>query len=230
MRSVLPFVLLLLFANACNNPAEKPTVSDGPKDPLTTENNPANNVSSVNRFALLPFDKSGTPLKDSLQGHLVDGAKWTDREGEHLVLLLQTDNVMVRDKQNQRITVYCYQRDSGYWKQKWMVQDRIADCPVDAVCEFFPGSLSVTDVDHNDMGEVCFLYKLSCKGDASPDDKKLILYEGNAKYAIRGNTILEYSGGREGGAKMIDPSFNKASKELMNYANARWEAFGLTKY
>ncbi|MBK7433331.1 MAG: hypothetical protein IPI66_05040 [Chitinophagaceae bacterium] len=229
MRMILPLFMLFL-ANACNSSTEKTSIKETPKDSSRSLTNPVDTMPSSAGFALLPFDKDNLPLKDSLQGHLVDGACWRDLDGENLVILLQTDNKMVNDQQNQRITAYAYKKESGAWKQKWLVQDKISGCEVDATCTFFPGSLSVTDVDHNNVGEVCFLYKLSCKGDVSPDDKKLILYEGSAKYAIRGNTILEYSGGREGGAKNIDPSFNKASKELLEYANSRWELFGLTRY
>jgi len=137
---------------------------------------------------------------------------------------------MVNDQQSQSIYAYCFRKEAGNWVQKWIVRDGIAACEVDATCQFYPGSLSVTDADNNNAAEVCFLYHLSCKGDVSPDDKKLILYEGQTKYAIRGSAILEMNGQREGGQKNVDPSFQKAPESLLALANARWDKFGLTRY
>jgi len=39
------------------------------------------------------------------------------------------------------------------------------------------------------------------QGDVSPDEKKLIMYEGPKKYAIRGATIMEINGSKEGEIK-----------------------------
>ncbi|MBK8519744.1 MAG: hypothetical protein IPL54_02280 [Chitinophagaceae bacterium] len=101
---------------------------------------------------------------------------------------------------------------------------------MDATCEFFPKSFTITDNNANDVGEVCFLYKLSCKGDVSPDEKKLIMYEGVNKYAIRGSTILQFAAGKEGGDKKIDASFSKAARPLLDFANGQWDKFGVTKF
>jgi hypothetical protein len=133
-------------------------------------------------------------------------------------------------QQSGAIYAYCFIQSGGAWQKEWEVKDRIDDCEVDATCEFLPNSFTITDNDGNNLGEVTFLYKLSCKGDVSPDEKKLIMYEGANKYAIRGSTILNYEGGKEGGDKKIDGSFTKAAKSLLDFANSQWDKFGITKY
>ena len=220
----------ICFLAACQGGDKKAPDKESQTDSSNQQKQSGDTAGSQNHFKLMGFDKVNTPLKDSLKGTIIDGANWVDAEGEGTVVLVQTDNKMVNDMQSQRIYAYCFKKETGAWKPKWQVKDGIADCEVDATCMIFPGSLSVSDVDSNDVAEVSFLYRLSCKGDVSPDEKKMIMYEGLTKYAIRGYTIIQIGDGREGGQKNIDPSFNKAPKALLDHANKRWEMFGLMKY
>lgn|GEM_PF-1209716 len=225
---ILPLLLILIAAcNNSKNNADEPVAKNDSATSGKTEQTPVN-TNPV--FSLGAFDKNNTPLKDSVKGNIINGAGWTDANGIYTVLLSQTENKMINGQQNQRIYASCFKNESGKWTREWLVQDFIENCEVDATCEFFPQSLTVTDNDHNNTGEVTFLYKLSCKGDVSPDQKKLIMYEGTTKYAIRGTTILLFNGGKEGGEKKTDPSFNTAPKSLLDFANLQWDKFGTDKY
>jgi hypothetical protein len=183
------------------------------------------------KFKITAFDKSKNPLHDSIKGELLEGLSWMDLNGEHLALFSSIPVKMSENNgQSGAIFAYCFDKKGDSWTKQWMVQDRIDACEVDATCEFFPGSFSITDMDNNQVGEISFLYKLSCKGDVSPDEKKLILYEGATKYAIRGSTIIEYDQQREGGEKKPDARFVTAAKPIQDFAMAQWEKFGYTKY
>ena len=214
--------LLLLLLLSCNNQQKKSSESSDQKD-SASNNKPADNAATT--FSLGSFDKNNTALKDSVKGAVADGATWTDAEGTFTILLGQTENMMVHGQQSQRIYAYCFKKEGDGWRRQLLVQDGIDDCEEDATCEFFPGSLTVTDNDKNNIGEVSFLYKLSCKGDVSPDEKKLIMYEGTNKYAIRGSTTITISGEKVGGDKKIDAAFNTASKPLLDFANQQWDKF-----
>jgi hypothetical protein len=53
---------------------------------------------------------------------------------------------------------------------------------------------------------------------------KLIMHEGEIKFAIRGIMKLIVNGETyEKGTMNIDPSFDKAPKEFLDYAKSRWE-------
>lgn len=225
---LLPFFTFIFFA--CNNNQQQTSDTDK-KDSTSIALQQDESTTETSTFKILAFDKNDQTFKDSIKGNLVDGLSWQDAEGENRVLF--TANPVQMNKGGQQggaVYVYCFIKNGTGWKKKWEVKDRIDACEVDATCEFLPNSFTVTDNDANNLGEVCFLYKLSCKGDASPDDKKLIMYEGANKYAIRGSTILEYNGSKEGGDKKIDPSFTKAAKPLLDFANSQWEKFGIIKY
>jgi hypothetical protein len=229
MKKHFPALMLILLVG-CNSNQKKPDSNQDKKDSLPASNNGQTSKPGTAVFSLTAFNKNDVPMKDTLKGGIVDGASWTDAEGDHMVVLTQTTQRMVSEKQDQHIRAYCFKKENGAWKPSWQVQDGIADCEVDATCEFFPGSLTATDNDNNNIGEVTFLYKLSCKGDVSPDDKKLIMYQGTQKYAIRGETIIELDGKKYGGGKTPDPAISNAPKALLDYANRQWDKFGFTKY
>lgn len=225
---LLPFFAFIFFA--CNN-SQKENGNTDKKDTASTALQPDERTPASPAFKILPFDKNDQSFKDSIKGTLVDGLSWQDAEGENRVLFTAIPVQMNKSGQQAgAVYAYCFVNNRTGWKKKWEVKDRIENCEVDATCEFLPNSFTVTDNDGNNLGEVTFLYKLSCKGDVSPDEKKLIMYEGANKYAIRGSTILEYNNGKEGGDKKIDVTFTKAAKPLLNFANSQWDKFGTTKY
>lgn len=192
-----------------------------------------NNISSPaekksQSFSLLQTDLNTLPVKDSITGKVTETKSWTDAEGEHILVLSETEKTISKESlQTKRIYATCFVKENNAWRKKWQVQDHIEDCEMDANCAFYPGSLTVTDVDKNNIAEACFLYSLSCMDDVAPEQKKLILYEGLNKYAIRGTSLVEFGGNKEGGEKKIDASFNKAAKSILDLANTQWEKFGV---
>jgi hypothetical protein len=226
MKNYLFLSFAFIFL-ACNNNQQQ-TANTDKKDTASTTLQPDEPTTA---FKVLPFDKDEHFFEDSIKGTVVEGLSWHDAISEHRVLFTTVPVKMNKNgQQSGAIYAYCFIQSGGTWQKEWEVKDRIDDCEVDATCEFLPNSFTITDNDGNNLGEVTFLYKLSCKGDVSPDEKKLIMYEGANKYAIRGNTILEYNGSKEGGDKKIDASFTRAAKPLLDFANSQWEKFGTTKY
>lgn len=222
------FILLCFVAVlSCNNQQQQSSNTIEKKDATT---NTAVQQDTASALILLPFDKKNTVMKDSVKGTIIEAASFKDAEGESYVLLTELDNGEKDGTQNKSIYAYCFTKQGSSFIQKWLVQDNITGCDVDATCEFLPGSLSITDVDSNKIAEATFLYQLSCKGDVSPHSKKLIMYQGADKFAIRGATILQTPAGKEGGDKKIDASFTKAPKPLLDYANKQWDKFGFQKY
>ncbi len=227
MRKLAILVLCSILLS-CSNQQKDPAKTNAAKDTAVTSVTAPLIQKPV--FSILSFDKNATPLKDSIKGKIIDGASFKDAEGESIVLLTETENVYKGSTQNKSIYAYCFTKQGNSFKRKWLVQDKVDNCDVDATCEFLPGSLSVTDADSNQIAEATFLYQLSCKGDVSPHVKKLIMYHGQDKYAIRGTTILQTPAGKEGGDKKIDASFSKAPKPLFEFANKQWDKFGFAKY
>ena len=225
---LLSFFAFLFFA--CNNNQQQ-TANTDKMDSASKALQPNESTTATPAFKVLSFDKNEHFFEDSIKGSVVEGLGWHDAISEHRVLFTTVPVKMNKNgRQSGAVYAYCFIQNGGAWQKEWEVKDRVDDCEVDATCEFLPNSFTITDNDGNNLGEVTFLYKLSCKGDVSPDEKKLIMYEGANKYAIRGSTILEYNGSKEGGDKKIDASFTRAAKPLLDFANSQWDKFGITKY
>jgi hypothetical protein len=173
-------------------------------------------------------------------GDIVDGARWRDANGENLVVLAETgelpaagvcdSDLPCRDAE---VRAYHFARNGGAWKRLWLVTDFQRTCDYDLTASFVKGSLSVTDLDHDGVGESTFLYTLTCTSDVSPSTLKLIMHEGQAKYAIRGTTDVsaiigksEYSGGE----RNVDAAFGRAHARQRSYALAQWDRFVAPEY
>jgi len=87
-------------------------------------------------------------------------------------------------------------------------------------------------LDGNGIAESTFLYKLGCRSDVSPNRLKLIMHEGKAKYALRGETMVPTTDPEKklGGQKAIDPAFRRAPKAFLDHALQQWNAFVEEKF
>jgi hypothetical protein len=129
-----------------------------------------------------------------------------------------------------KVAAILYQKtDSGFVKT-WAMNDFITDCELDITCSFYEHHLSISDLDKNNKAEVMMVYALSCKGDVSPDNKKLILYTNGAKYAIRGEELMLMGKDTLGGAITMDSAFQQLPQIIRDSALQHWHKFGYTKY
>lgn len=237
--TVLPAcVLALLIITGCSK-ENKQTDTETKKDArqnttetntITTPQNASDKNSPAGEIKNLSYELTKLPAGVKYEGKVVAGAKWEDDNGQNIFLVTETE-IKNQDTDNRMKELFGYQyivngdNANGLWK----INDFIKDCPVDVTLSYMPKSISVTDLDKNGIAETTFLYRMSCKGDVSEDDMKLIMHEGENKYAIRGTMKLEMEGKAYGGTTNIDPSFDKAPKEFLEYAKELWSKFRTEK-
>ncbi|HEU4472838.1 MAG TPA: hypothetical protein VFR58_17210, partial [Flavisolibacter sp.] len=106
----------------------------------------------------------------------------------------------------------------------WRVHDFISDCPVDVEATFADSSLAVTDLDKNGQAEVWLVYTKACRGDVSPSNMKIIMYEQDKKYAMRGTTrVSDGENSFTGGEYTLDEAFKKGPAAFRNFGEALWK-------
>jgi hypothetical protein len=190
----------------------------------------------VAALEVLSFSVEALPPDADVIGDVVDGARWRDANGENVLVLAETGEFPAAGEcevdhpcRDAEIRAYHFARNGAAWKRLWLVTDFERTCGWDLTAGFVKGSLSVTDLDHDGVGESTFLYTLTCTSDVSPSTLKLIMHEGQAKYAIRGTTDLSVVlGGKSeysGGDRNVDPAFDRAHARQRSYALAQWERF-----
>lgn len=66
---------------------------------------------------------------------------------------------------------------------------------------------------------------LACRGDVSPSTMKLIMYEGDKKYAVRGTCKIVMGDESYGGEMNMDANFKNGLQVFREYAQKKWKGF-----
>lgn len=150
--------------------------------------------------------------------------RFTDAAGEHVVrFVLGAEKKKEKDDWVLRSRELLVTHVVGK-KEIWRAKDFVEQCEFDLSLEVVEGSIRVTDLDEDGEAEISFLYRLGCRSDVSPLTAKLLLYEGAAKYALRGQS-KEQVGEAEfvGGDFKPDPAFEQAPKAFLEFARGQWK-------
>ena len=134
------------------------------------------------------------PAEIRLKGNLQELWTWKDKLGDNLLVLTRVEpfedkekNAYGEEGQTAELLAFLYVRQGGgAYRQVWMMSDGEKACPFDITCSFIPGAVTITDLDTDGLAETKLQYRLACRSDVSPSTMKLIMYEGEAKYALRG--------------------------------------------
>lgn len=185
--------------------------------------------------------KANLPKSISYKGTFLDCITWNDLLGKNIVLLTET-GAFIGKNQNSSYTdcegtcrdaelyAYHYILKGDSVKVVWKLEDFERTCPFDVMAEFSKNSLVVTDLNRNNIGEVWFVYKLTCTSDVSPATMKLFMYENENKHAIRGTSKLIFSKNEIiGGEMKLDEKFKNSSLQVQKYARQLWKQFEIDK-
>ncbi|WP_121357745.1 M949_RS01915 family surface polysaccharide biosynthesis protein [Flavisolibacter nicotianae] len=181
------------------------------------------------QFKLTKLDKNFIPKAIKYTGNIVQAVRWTDNTGDNIVLLTKTNqtqnnNAPSEDFGDRTLYAYHYMVLADSVKQTWKVLDYVKECPVDMFLYFIDKSFAVTDLNKDGQAEVWIMYKVSCQGDVSPVPMKIIMYQGNQKFAVRGTTRVKVSANEYmGGEYSFDEAFRNAPVEFRQYAEKLWQ-------
>ncbi len=178
-----------------------------------TSNAQENKIKDIDSTTLKSFTK--------IKGNVVYAKKWEDKYSYYsLIISENTYYSPETEYSNKEIFATLYNTENK--DVKWTIYDFINDCPVDAVAKMI--TLEITDLDKDGISEIWFVYKTVCHGDVSPLTMKIILYEDNQKYAIRGRNKVEISENKfEGGEYKLDEKFKNGPKVFIDYGIKLWD-------
>ena len=179
-----------------------------------------------------------------LPGKTVKTVRYTDSLGDNVILLTETDiffspeDALWNEKndaiefhtssRSKELAVYSFLlKKDGAAQQNWRVYDFVRGCSaVDMNAEFEQNSLQITDLDNNGIAEVWMVYYLTCRSDPSPLDMKIIMYEGQQKYALRGETRIQMTeDAHMGDTYTLDAAFGAGPAEFTTFAKGLWEKY-----
>lgn len=141
---------------------------------------------------------------------LVDARQVQDVDGRHILVLSRTlgpsreqPKAGPEGRIDLRVTYYD-ERPFG-WREAWTIKDSV-DCPdLDMEGKFLAKGVTVTDLDRNGVAEVTVPYMTFCGGGVDPGVLKIIMRQGETKFALRGeNEILIPGYAPDGGKNTPD--------------------------
>jgi hypothetical protein len=179
------------------------------------------------KYTVTKLKLENIPKEIKYSGKIIDAITWEDDLGKNLVMTCKTEATInlksEMDGYDVEIYAYHYLLINNKPKFIWKIYDFISDCWTDHVAEFINNTLSVTDLNNDGIAEIWVMYLIACRGDVSPDEMKIIMYQGNQKYAMRGENKVNIPGYSSGGQYTFDKEFLKAPKAFKDYAIKLWK-------
>lgn len=188
------------------------------------------------QFTITELDQKQLSEQIVYKGNFIRAVSWTDSIGENMVLLTRTTSTTTKDEFDQNVrsrSLYAYHYvlypDSVCLS--WRIYDFVKECELDMILHFLDKSFSITDLDHDGKAEIWIMYKVSCQGDVSPVPMKIIMYEHNQKYAVRGTSRTRINENEyAGGDYHFDTSFQKAPEVFRAFAIQLWNTYQLENW
>lgn len=179
------------------------------------------------QIKLTQLNKQSLPPVIRYTGKIIEAVTWKDKLGDNYVVTTETGEMDDKADEGSRkaaLYAYHYLTSGDSLKQTWRVYDHVDECPVDLKASFVKKTFAVTDLDKNGKAEVWLMYHIVCRGDVSPAEMKVIMYEGDKKHAMRGENKVRLSPTETyGGKYTFDEAFKKATPAFRKYAEELWK-------
>jgi len=176
------------------------------------------------------LDHSTIPSDIKYEGVVIEAISWNEGGIDHIVVITET-GVYQSDKfehENEgldaELFAYHYSIVDNNYQRVWKIYDYISDCPVDIEASFIRNTLQLTDLNENGIAEIWLIYKTACRGDVSPSDMKVIMYEAFQKYAMRGQNKVQLSDDEVyGGEYTFNRTFLDGPIKFRIFAKELWD-------
>lgn len=158
-------------------------------------------------------------------GKTIDAYTWSDLNGVNY--FIRTMGELEEHPENEAgyatasRYLYAYhwvKAADGTFELKKETTDFVKDCEFDLNMSHELDAISLTDLDEDQIGEISFIYRLTCTSDVSPSTQKLIMLEDGNKYPLRGTTqVMGFGGEYE-----VGDEFDSAPEGFLDHAKELW--------
>lgn len=197
----------------------------------------------IQKIEIQKINASQLPKSIKYEGILKNAVRWKDKLGENIVITTETGEFRSKkikhefeDSSDAELFGYHFLINNDQVVQNWKVYDFINDCPFDISASFVKNTFNITDLNKNGIAEIWLMYKTICRSDVSPATMKIIMYEGQQKFAMRGENQVQAGIDEKGktnfmgGNYKFDIAFQKAPKAFKDYAINLWNKNKIEKW
>lgn len=188
-------------------------------------------IASIKEVSIkeIPLNKNEIPQEIKYQGEIKSILHWTDKTGKYIAIQTETGPIPSKDQdesgKDAELTALCFvfNQVNNQYEQIWKITDHETNCQVDIEAAFIQGTFQLSDHNKNGIPEVWNMYKTACRGDVSPSQMKIIMYEGGNKHAMRGRNLVDLGNGqKDGGEYHLDKAFTSSDSAITNFAKKLW--------
>lgn len=175
------------------------------------------------------------PKSLDFKGTVVEALKWNDSLGENILIQTVTGQFNWKDYDENSTSFVLQDKSELYaylfrktnleteFTRIWKLYDFNKCYGVDWYTGFIPKATTITDVDKDGIAEITVPYVIICRGGMDPGDMKIIMYEDNTKYALRGTTMMMCTSKEPYGGKFEASENTKKNSVIYNFLKNRWE-------
>ena len=174
--------------------------SGSDKDPKT-DNTIEKIVADPNFMKPQKISMQELPSEITVLGTFNEAWKWIDSMGENIFLLSHEikkdtpgDEFDEEPESGFVHTVHYLKKDDKYRSIRTSMDDEKA-CSFDLLCNFIPGSTTITDLDNNGFAEIKYQFTKACRSDVSPASMTLVLRENGKNHILMGTRWVAYADG-----------------------------------
>ncbi|MCL2041071.1 MAG: hypothetical protein FWG84_03405 [Bacteroidales bacterium] len=171
------------------------------------------------------------PAEAGYTGNLCEAYRYTDKTGDNMLILTETEVITWEDDEdflsNKAIYAHRFLKKSNTWEEAWQFYHPVEECMNYPVAEFVRGALSVTDLDGDGVAEIWLVYISSCRGDFSPDELSIRMYEGSEQYGMTGEKRMKFADDYIGGEYTFDKKFTDRNTypAFREHADMLWNKY-----
>lgn len=143
---------------------------------------------------------------------------WTDKKGNNILVISQLENIDSNTPINLELFAYHFIKTNNKYNLIRKVYDFIDNCSEDSELSYLKNPVTISDINNDGYYEFSLTYEKQCTGDISPSIMKVLLFEKNKKYALRG-------------LRIVTPIWNmaKSKKEKDALINEGWGKYDFDK-
>lgn len=192
--------------------------------------------SSESSFKIDTLMYDEIPKDLNFRGTVVTTLNWEDGQGEKILILSKSGSFDWKDfeespstgftiQDKSELFAYLFLKPSGshFYKKLWRMYDFTECFGVDMYAGFKSTATTITDLDKDGIAEVAIPYVLFCRGGMDPGIMKIIMYEGNTKYALRGETTICRDGEVLYGGEYKADDLTIKNDVFHDFLKQRWE-------
>lgn len=172
-------------------------------------------------FQVLDFQQDSLPVQCKFEGEFLGGARYTDANGENILLVSQNFKTGV-DAGVQEIFGYNYVLDSGKCRLLWSWHDDNEN-----ICDMGEGLVSTIetdDVDGDGIAESAFMYNIEGACDQSPRLFTLVFHSASTVLTMKGTKPVQMNDTTIVGGEIVsDSTFDSAPIVYSDFCTYVWQ-------